>query len=359
MKNCQGVWAPLEVSVFTAIITAVLCVLTCFGNILVIFSVARNKYNKFRSPFIILVANLASADLIVGVVVEPVTVYTASLEALKHPINIQSIVVHYSYFLSCTASVLTLAFITLDRFLANSTPFWYRSTVTTKKAILLSFFIWCIACVFSGLYFEVGFISYSFVFIHTSVLFTSSVSFFTTIRTIKKFKARVSDLSYNAALRKTVTREKKITQTFLVMLTFFLVSYFPSLIMNYLLNFCSFCGCTLVHWLRDLHFLTIIANSSVDPFIYAFRMPIFKQAFLRYTCSTCCKCIINPLPDLEDPSRLSIRRMAVTPSNLLSLKNLDVAKTSASSQIKEGSRIVAVGMRSPLPSSSVPMTTVD
>ena len=287
MADCEGAWAPTGLSFFTMAMCAILCVPTVSGNALVIVTVIRNKKKKFRSPFIILVANLSLADLIVGALVEPVTVYTAAREGLNLDIPTLPIV-QYSYFLSCTASVLSLSFLTTERYLAISAPFWYRSHANASKAVLTSGLTWVTAICCSAIFFKVGFVSYAFVFAHTAVTFTLFTFVFTSIRTVQKVKRQLmeltADLQGNIARMATITREKKLIQTLLILILLFLIGYAPSLVMIYIMRFCSLCSCELIHWMRDLHFIMVIGNSSVNPFIYALKMPLFKEKFLKLLC---------------------------------------------------------------------------
>ena len=72
--------------------------------------------------------------------------------------------------------------------------------------------------------------------------------------------------------------EQNMTRRFLVVLIALLLCYGPSTIIIYVMTFCKSCGCVTLHWLRDLQFLFIIANSSVNFFAYALRSSRFRKA---------------------------------------------------------------------------------
>ena len=40
------------------------------------------------------------------------------------------------------------------------------------------------------------------------------------------------------------------------------------------------CSCDFVHWARDAHFLLILANSGVNPFVYAWQFENFRKAII-------------------------------------------------------------------------------
>ena len=85
----------------------------------------------------------------------------------------------------------------------------------------------------------------------------------------------------NHAKRQAVRWEQKVTKTFMIMLALFLACYLPSCVCIYITNLCSSCSCTFIHWARDVHFLLILANSGVNPFVYAWRFENFRKAFLK------------------------------------------------------------------------------
>ena len=73
--------------------------------------------------------------------------------------------------------------------------------------------------------------------------------------------------------------EHTITKMFLVVMAAVLGCYGPSTIFIYTMSFCEDCSCAFLHWCRDLQFLFIIMNSSLNFFCYALRSPRFRQAF--------------------------------------------------------------------------------
>ena len=81
--GCKTVWAPSYLSLLTAIIGSVFCIVITFGNLMIVIAVLKDPLKKLRSPFNYFVANLAVADLIVGSVSMPIGIYNHTLEYLK------------------------------------------------------------------------------------------------------------------------------------------------------------------------------------------------------------------------------------------------------------------------------------
>ena len=71
---CEDKRAPFELSVTTATISTILCVITVPGNVLICLAIVKDPNKELRSAFNYLVLNLALADLITGICTEPVFV---------------------------------------------------------------------------------------------------------------------------------------------------------------------------------------------------------------------------------------------------------------------------------------------
>lgn len=54
--------------------------------------------------------------------------------------------------------------------------------------------------------------------------------------------------------------DKKVTKTFLYMLSFYLLTYLPSLCLIIYLNVCEQCNCSFIHIFRDVVFLSILSS---------------------------------------------------------------------------------------------------
>ena len=289
-SHCQGVWAPREVSITTLSTAALFALFTVPGNLLIILSVLLDpNKNLRRTPYILLILNLAITDLIVGVMVEPLSMYTHWNEA--HGLSItNSWLSQFVYFMCCTASLLSLAILTVDRYLAITSPMWYHVNMSNARVLQGSIAIWVSSFASSGLLFAIGFVTYAFVFANLTLFCTVFILCFSYVRVFLAVKQKVKELSNlhhgdserNKAQERNILWEKKLTKTHLVMLLAFLACYGPACIMIFLMNLCSSCSCEVIHWLRDLHFVLITLNSLINPFVYALRLPAFKEAFRRF-----------------------------------------------------------------------------
>ena len=315
-SHCAKVWAPTEVSLTTMVLAIIFMIATVPGNLMVILAVLFDPNKNLRSPFTLLVANLAVTDLIVGALVEPLSVNTHYRESQGMSISMswfsQSV-----YFLCCTASLLSLAALTVDRYLAITKPLWYRTNASYKRVGIAASLVWIVSGCFTSLFFYVGFVAYAFVFANITMFCTIFIFIFSYVRIFQYAKKQIAQIDsltdgqseHNKARQRAIEMENKLTKTYLIMLGVFLTCYIPSCIMIYLMNLCHACSCYLIHWLRDFHFVFITINSLINPFLYAFRLPNFKSAVMRMLC---CSGQVAPAPR---PAVLANGRYQATSQN--------------------------------------------
>jgi hypothetical protein len=179
---------PSYISFTTGSIFIPLTVITVIGNTLVLLAIFIDPYGKLKSPFNYFVANLAVADLLVGALVDPLGIAYHYSEGLngRYPASLNYI--HVPYFMASTTSVLSLAALTFDRYLAITSPMSYRTKLNPKRAAFVSIAIWIFSLGFSFLYLVTGYLLFSFIFMHTIILFSFFVMLFTYQRIFKVFR---------------------------------------------------------------------------------------------------------------------------------------------------------------------------
>ena len=292
---CDNITAPTYLSFSSASFTILSAVVATVGNFLVVLAVFLDPNKDLRSPFNYLVANLGLADLIVGLLTSPLAATFLIFEGLKHPNQHFSVWLHITYFISCTASLLSLTALALDRYVAITYPLLYRTKLSPIRAFLASLLVWTASILLSLIYFIVGYNKFRFVFASTAVAATFAVLVFTNVKIFKYLRCQVhqwdalhDSTDENLAMKQAVKREKKITKTLLIVLALFLACYVPSCICIYIVNLCSTCNCVFIHWVRDIQFVLVMVNSGVNPFVYAWRLQSFRRAFKSIlTCRAC------------------------------------------------------------------------
>ncbi|XP_046845766.1 LOW QUALITY PROTEIN: histamine H2 receptor-like [Xenia sp. Carnegie-2017] len=273
---CRTTGAPTALSLFTGTISILFMITNIPGNLLVILAVIIDPNKNLRNPFNLLIMNLAIADLIVGVVTNPLSIHVHFKEQNEEISDGEIKAIHMSYFISCTASVLSIVLLACDRYIALGYPIRYHVIMKRQTLFISVIFIWFLSISLPFIYFEVGYIRYAFIFANTSVVIAIIVTLFTYTRLLMKFSARATS-SYTED--GSFDEQKHITEMFIVVMIAVICCYLPSTILIYAMNFCKSCSCNTIHAFRDLQFVFVIANSSVNFFCYGFRSKKFRSAF--------------------------------------------------------------------------------
>ncbi|KAG7489060.1 alpha-1A adrenergic receptor [Solea senegalensis] len=147
--NCSQVLVPqLDVvkAVVLGLVLGVFIVFGIVGNILVILSVVCNRHLRTVTHYFIV--NLAVADLLLSSTVLP---FSAILEILDRWVfgrifcNVWAAV----DVLCCTASIMSLCVISVDRYIGVSYPLRYPAIVTKRRALLAVALLWLLSVVIS------------------------------------------------------------------------------------------------------------------------------------------------------------------------------------------------------------------
>ena len=201
--------------------------------------------------------------------------------------------------------------------------FIFHCRFTTKRVFLTTGLIWLISLTIPFVYFEVGYITYAFIFANTAIVLAIAITCFTYGLMLRKFQQRArgddavtitngnaaeedksqetADTTQSNVHSQTAAKwERKVTKMFMVVLLVLLCCYGPSTVFIYAMSFCESCSCTTLHWFRDLQFLFVIMNSSVNFYCYALRSPRFRNAFAHIL-------RIKRSPDLEPVSNSGTR----------------------------------------------------
>ncbi|XP_040006319.1 alpha-1A adrenergic receptor-like [Xiphias gladius] len=140
--------APLDLTraVPVGMVLASFIMFAIVGNILVILSVVCNRHLRIPTNYFII--NLAIADLLLGTTVLPVS---ATLEVLDYWVfgRIFCDIWAAVDVLCCTASIMSLCVISIDRYVGVRYPLQYPTIVTEKRALLAMLGVWILAIVIS------------------------------------------------------------------------------------------------------------------------------------------------------------------------------------------------------------------
>ncbi|KAI6201350.1 G-PROTEIN-RECEP-F1-2 domain-containing protein [Aphelenchoides besseyi] len=131
--------------IFVALLLILLILLTIFGNVLVVLSVC--LYKRMRTFTNMLLTSLATADLLVGLVVMPLALVDLLYDHNWPFGRLLCSIWATTDVLLCTASILNLCVISLDRYMAITSPLKYPRTRSRLMATVLLSSVWFISLI--------------------------------------------------------------------------------------------------------------------------------------------------------------------------------------------------------------------
>lgn len=276
----------LKSNLTIAIILIFLSIYTVLGNTMVCIVYIKDPGKKLRTVSNHFVLNLSVADILVGVGVEP-------LNAASNWNSDQRILFSFyiTAIISCVCSIVTIAAMMVDRYIAVSRPFKYKVIVTEKRARISLVLIWAFSTHFALMpclgWQTAGFQVYLY---GLGILTPTAFMLFSYAGLLKILKEKTRSLMNSDArtasfAKKAMEREKKISTTVFIMLIVFLVAWCPFVVTDFILVFCPSCrDSETVRLSRDITLVLGFFSSGINPILYAWRVPNFRKGFLSLLC---------------------------------------------------------------------------
>ncbi|XP_034556067.1 trace amine-associated receptor 1-like [Notolabrus celidotus] len=277
---------PSVICVLLYVFLFLLSVVTVCGNLLVIISIL--YFTQLHSPTNFLILSLAVADILVGIIVFPLSMAFSLSSCLYHEDLFCKIRSSFDVSLS-TCSILNLCCISIDRYYAVCQPLTYKTKITHRIAVLMILVSWGgsaligIGILISGLSEtcdEVCFIDalmantigpiLSFYF---PVLIMLCI-YLKIFLVAQKQARRIMNTTHKSGATAS-KMERKATKTLAIVLGVFLLCWTPFFLC---ITFPSLSSSAPVALVETLNWLTL-SNSMLNPFIYAFFYSWFRSAF--------------------------------------------------------------------------------
>ncbi|XP_031981195.1 histamine H2 receptor isoform X2 [Corvus moneduloides] len=287
---------PLQLLVGSCLV--ILIVITLCGNIIVCLAVTLDR--RLRSLTNCIIVSLAITDLLVGLLVLP---FSAFYELTKEwPFGSVLCNIYTSLdVMLCTASILNLFMISLDRYFAITTPLRYRQVVTPSRVAVGLGVIWTVSLMVSFLPIHLGWntngtavqntgpcnkectLEVNFVYGLVDALLTfyiplviMCITYYRILKIAREQAKRINHMWGNISTLPMV-KEHKATVTLAVVLGAFIVCWFPYFTM---FTYRGVWGdsrvkgtpMSIVLWLG-------YANSALNPILYGTLNRDFRVAY--------------------------------------------------------------------------------
>ena len=272
------------------VIAIVLAVITTAGNLLVIVALYKDPFGELRTTANYLLVNLAVADLIMGLVVEPMWALQYCVKENDSNLKLKpySIAVNVILVLAVEASNLTVLCLTIERYIVLERTL-QREALFSGTAVKISIFlIWLTASLISGLVMPFWdhweYTLFLFAGMGVFFLFIMLGLYIRMFIIIRKFNKSLLAQGPQAAViqpeQACITarkREQQVAKAIFLFYGTFALCWLPSIVL-YTTNYCG--HKIPQHVRRGVLFLGLF-NSALNPVLYTLRMPSFRRAIKR------------------------------------------------------------------------------
>uniref|UniRef100_A0A3P9IST3 G-protein coupled receptors family 1 profile domain-containing protein n=1 Tax=Oryzias latipes TaxID=8090 RepID=A0A3P9IST3_ORYLA len=278
---------PSVICVILYFFLALLSVITVCGNLLVIISIA--YFKQLHTPTHSLILSLAVADLLVGIVVFPLSMAFSLSSCLFYEGLLCKVRESFDVTLS-TCSIMNLCCISVDRYFAVCQPLMYRTKINQRVVVVMIVVSWGVSVLVGIGVIIAGFnntrcedyclINVFIVNITGTVLsfyFPVIIMLCIYLKIFLVAQRQARSIQMAAKCAAAVSKmERKSTKTLATVLGVFLCCWTPFFLCITFLPFTS--SPIPVPVIETLNWLAL-SNSTLNPFIYAFYYRWFRSAF--------------------------------------------------------------------------------
>ena len=266
------------VSIVRIVGNALTCPLTIVLNILVMAAVKTKQQLRTKSN--IALACLSTTDLIVGLFLQPIHIFSAS-SLLRGDIMFCTItdISAITTSICSLASLHHIVLMSAERYVAIKHPFTHETQVTEVRIIMASVLAWAAAIIL----YIIGHPYAVIVIVCETLLIILPVYFNVSVyKEVLRNQKRIAANQVSLEAKERLLKKRKAFYTTTIVLLVILLCYVPS----------SICSAIMVSFkekipssvmVTTLFAATIfpILNSLFNPLIYAFRIRYFRVAFIQ------------------------------------------------------------------------------
>ena len=290
-------------------------VVVAMGNlfIMTVFAKAHEMRKQHRHYFLM---NLALADFTVGAFAEPLFVYILGGYYDLWILRYKDILFTVSIFLDMLSGISSIAFlaaIALERLYATLYPTKYRAMKTVSYTVI-TLLLWIISAIIPSIRIYLGndYISlYAWMPVVCLLLLLIGVAYI----------VMWAKLLFFSSKRLNQSRERRLNVTVSILTLASLSAWLPFIILN-TVNMFRPVSLVAVYSTKVLHY----GNSLVNPFLFALKMPKFREAAKKIFCNHRRNAEGNPASQMR--RELSLKSSVQSSSSQSCRKNPEIGSTS-------------------------------
>ena len=276
----------------TSILTVVLVVVTTVSNGFLLYVLYKDPLKRFTKPVTTFITALAIMDFLTGVLCDPSQARFEIRCALKMKteaeFELRGFTAIVSFF-TINSATLLIVVMSVERFVAASFPYFYRQSVTRKRANLCVIAVCTHSFVFSLLQLaevDLGLWKRTDLYLHIVIPILLVMVSYTAICLILRIHRnklqtvsdKIKETDWKLIIQKQKREQKTVVTAFLITLLLIL-AFLPHTIVTIAAENCK--NCVSNDWFAVLSRVTIpfvFMNSAVNPFVYVLRMRDLRRS---------------------------------------------------------------------------------
>lgn len=272
------------------IVSFVLATPAVISNVILLFTIHRSKI--WRSQVTLLVINLSVCDFITGLLPGYGSLYydiNLFMGQTRERLLGSRLVITFAAVVTNIVASCTIAAMAFDRLLAVASPLRYKMRVSSKKIKIFIAVIWIYSLLFSSLAMVLSNTAFVLLYCHLHVslpLIVLPVVYWKTYSALRYHNncmRSVSQTDVRNMEQMTLAhrnRERRMISAFLIVLVLFYLTFAPQYIaQNMLVALPSLLRKESFRFFLYTSNKVLLVNCSLNPFIYAWRIPKYRKAF--------------------------------------------------------------------------------
>ena len=279
-------FTPETIIIINCVLNAPLMLISILGNALVLAAIIRTPSIR-STPHMIMLCSLAVSDFLVGFIAQPLSI----AQQLTKDYTVDYVVTLTSSSL-CAVSLMTITAITVDRFLALHYHMRYATLVTESRVKYTLIIIWLINFLVSGIdFWDPRVHAFTVGVLILICLIICTFSFIRIYRIVRRHQIQIqaqqqavqnSDAENNL----NIARLKRRALNSFVFFIALIICYLPLFVLLTLDGLSN-----MNYWPTEWDFAStaVYLNSSINPFLYWWRLRELRTAVVKTARQMLCK----------------------------------------------------------------------